>query len=206
MEDDFRFYNDYYMYREDPNVPDYNELQQSMEASQSMEGMQLAMGSRGQSAEQRQKFESQTMVDYIGSEAKEAAKVVGGGMGEIGLATAKGAAQAFTGLPGDIEMIGRGVTAIFNRGGDESKVQAFLRGLQEETILPNTEDIKKWIDTNVGKVGDGESPYETIGEVIAPGGYVKGGKKIVQGVKKAKKAVAGTAAATPAVVDGEGKK
>jgi len=44
MEDDFRFYNDYYMYREDPNVPDYNELQQSMEESQSMEGIQLAAG------------------------------------------------------------------------------------------------------------------------------------------------------------------
>lgn len=44
MEDDFRFYNDYYMYREDPNVPDYNELQQSMEESMSMEGMQLAAG------------------------------------------------------------------------------------------------------------------------------------------------------------------
>ncbi len=44
MEDDFRFYKDYYMYREDPNVPDYNELQQSMEETRSMEGMQLAAG------------------------------------------------------------------------------------------------------------------------------------------------------------------
>jgi len=44
MEDDFRFYNDYHMYREDPNVPDYNELQQSMEESRSMDGMQLAAG------------------------------------------------------------------------------------------------------------------------------------------------------------------
>lgn len=173
MDDDFKYYDDYLYFREYPDAPDAYDL----------DGMQLAMGSRGQSAEQRQKFESQTMVDYIGSEAKEAAKVVGGGMGEIGLATAKGAAQGFAGLPGDIEMIGRGVTAIFNRGGDESKVQAFLRGLQEETILPNTEDIKKWIDTNVGKVGDGENPYETIGEVIAPGGYVKGAKATVKGVK-----------------------
>ena len=173
MDDDFKYYDDYLYFREYPDAPDAYEL----------DGMQLAMGSRGQSAEQRQKFESQTMVDYIGSEAKEAAKVVGGGMGEIGLATAKGAVQGFAGLPGDIEMVGRGVTAIFNRGGDESKVQAFLRGLQEKTILWNTEDIKKWIDTNVGKVGDGESPYETIGEVIAPGGYVKGAKATVKGVK-----------------------
>jgi hypothetical protein len=80
-------------------------------------------------------------------------------------------------------MIGRGVTAIINRGGDESKVQAFLRGLQEETILPNTDDIKKWLDTNVGKVGTGDNPYETVGEVLAPGGYVKGAKSTVKGVK-----------------------
>lgn len=173
MDDDFKYYDDYLYFREYPDAPDAYEL----------DGMQLAMGSRGQSAEQRQKFESQTMVDYIGSEAKEAAKVVGGGMAQMGGATIKGTGQAFGGLPGDFEMIGRGVTAIFNRGGDESKVQAFLRGLQEETILWNTEDIKKWIDTNVGKIGDGEHPYETIGEVIAPGGYVKTAKATVKGVK-----------------------
>jgi len=173
MDDDFKYYGDYSYFREYPDAPDAYEL----------DGMELAMGSRGQSAAQRQKFESQTMVDYIGSEAKEAAKVVGGGMADIGAATVKGAVQGFVGLPGDIEMIGRGVTAIINRGGDESKVQAFLRGLQEETILPNTDDIKKWLDTNVGKVGTGDNPYETIGEVLAPGGYVKGAKSTVKGVK-----------------------
>jgi hypothetical protein len=102
---------------------------------------------------------------------------------DIGAASVKGVGQSFAGLPGDFEMIGRGVTAIFNRGGDESKVQAFLRGLQEETILANTEDIKKWLDTNVGKVGKGDNPYETIGEVLAPGGYVKGVKTTAKGAK-----------------------
>jgi hypothetical protein len=182
MDDDFKYYGEYSYFREYPDAPDQNEV---------MDGMQLAMGSRGVSAEQRQKFESQTMVDYIGSEAKEAAKVVGGGMADMGAAAVKGAVQGFVGLPGDIEMIGRGVTAIFNRGGDESKVQAFLRGLQEETILPNTEDIKKWLDTNVGKVGAGDNPYETIGEVMAPGGYVKAGKKITRATKKLTPAAAG---------------
>lgn len=205
MEDDFRFYKDYYMYREDPNVPDYNELQQSMEETRSMEGMQLAMGSRGASSEQIKKFESQSAMENV-AEAGQGMLSVGKGMLDIGAAAAKGTFQQFLGTPGDIVMIGRGVEAILNRGGDETKIQAFLRGMEEKTILPTTEDVKKWLDTNVGKVGDGENPYETIGEVIAPGGYVKAGKKIVQGAKKAKKAVAGTTAATPAVVDGEGKK
>jgi len=178
------------MYREDPNVPDYNELQQSMEESMSMDGMQLAMGSRGQSAEQRQKFENQPMADYVVGEAKEAAKVVGGGMADIGAAATKGAFQQFLGTPGDIIMIGRGVEAIVNRGGDETKIQAFLRGMEEKTILPTTEDVKKWLDTNVGKVGDGEHPYETIGEFFGPGGQVKVAKAVTKRVIKGTKSLA----------------
>jgi hypothetical protein len=184
MDDDFKYYGDYSYFREYPDAPDAYEL----------DGMQLAMG-------------SQTGAKPGSTpDIAEDIRVVGGGMADIGAAAVKGAVQGFAGLPGDIELIGRGVTAIFNRGGDESKVQAFLRGLQEKTVLPNTEDIKKWLDTKVGKVGTGDNPYETVGEVMSPGGYVKGGKSIVQGVKKSKKAIAGTAAAAPAVVDGEGKK
>jgi hypothetical protein len=174
-----------------PTMPPEPELQEEpsleglqLAAGPSLDGLQLAMGARGQSAKQRQKFESQSLVDYIGSEAKDAAKVVGGGMAEMGAATVKGAGQAFFGLPGDIEMIGRGVTEIFSRGGDESKVQAFLRGMQEKTILPTTDDIKKWIDTNIVTVGKGDNPMETIGEVLAPGGYIKGAKTAVKAAKK----------------------
>ena len=182
MDDDFSYYGDYSYFREYPDAPDNNEI---------MDGMQLAMGARGQSAEQREKFEGQTMVDYIGSEAKETAQVVGGGMAEMGAATVKGLGQAFFGLPGDIVMIGRGVEAIINRGGDESKVQAFLRGMQEKTILPTTDDIKKWIDENIVTVGKGDNPMETIGEVLAPGGYVKSAKAIGRAAKKVTPAAAG---------------
>lgn len=182
MEDDFKYYGDYYFFREYPDAPDDTEI---------MEGMQLAMGSRGVSAEQAKKFESQTMLDYIGSEAKEATKVVGGGMLEMGAATVKGATQGFIGLPGDIELISRAVAEVINRGGNETKVQAFLRGLQEQTIAPTTEDVKKWLDANVGKVGTGENPYETLGEIAAPGGYVKASKKILKATKKASPAVVG---------------
>ena len=175
MDDDFKYYGEYSYFREYPDAPDNNEI---------MEGMQLAMGARGQSAEQRQKFESQSMVDYIGSEAKEAVQTIAPEMGRMGLAAAKGTAQQFLGTPGDIVMIGRGVEAIMNRGGDETKVDAFLRGMQEKTILPTTEDIKKWVDTNIGKVGDGDHPYETLGEFSGLGGQVKAAKAVAKGVKK----------------------
>jgi hypothetical protein len=147
-----------------------------------MEGMQLAMGSAGASREQVKKFESQSAMENV-AEAGKGMLTVGKGMADIGAAAAKGTFQQFLGTPGDIVMIGRGVEAILNRGGDETKIQAFLRGMEEKTILPTTEDVKKWLDTNVGKVGDGENPYETIGEIIAPGGYGKAAKTTAKGVK-----------------------
>ena len=196
MEDDFKDYDEYYFLRQYPDAPDHAELMQSMVAMQttespdSMDGMQLAMGSRGVSPEQSRKFESQSMVDYIGSEAKEAVQTIAPEMGKMTLAAAKGTAQQFLGTPGDIIMIGRGVEAIINRGGDETKVQAFLRGMQEKTILPTTEDIKKWVDANIGKVGDGDHPYETLGEFSGVGGQVKAAKAVAKGVKFAAKEAA----------------
>lgn len=176
MEDDFKDYDEYYFLRQYPDAPDHAEL------AESMDGMQLAMGSRGVSPEQSRKFESQTVMENV-AEAGKDLLTVGKGMADIGAATVKGRFQGFGGLPGDIEMIGRGVTEIFNRGGGETKVQAFLRGMQENTILPTTEDIKKWLDKNVGMVGAGDNPYETIGEITAPGGYVKNMKAVAKGVK-----------------------
>ena len=103
------------------------------------------------------------------------------GLANMGAATAKGAVQGFFGLPGDIEALGYGVKELINRGADESMTNAFMRGLQQQTIAPTTEDIKKWLDTNVGTVGDGKNPYETVGEVLAPGGQYKAGKALIKG-------------------------
>jgi hypothetical protein len=103
------------------------------------------------------------------------------GLLNMGAATAKGAVQGFAGLPGDIEALGYGVKELLNRGADESMSSAFMRGLQDKTIAPTTEEVKKWLDTNVGTVGDGKNPYETVGEVLAPGGHYKAGKALVKG-------------------------
>jgi hypothetical protein len=102
-----------------------------------------------------------------------------GGLSDIPAAAAKGAVQGFAGLPGDIEGIGRLL------------LQAMGVNVEEDTALPTTEDVKKFLDTNLGKVGTGENPYETVGEFMAPGGYakavkgsVRGGKKVVESVKE----------------------
>jgi hypothetical protein len=113
------------------------------------------------------------------------------GLADTGASVVKGAVQGFIGLPGDIESLSYGVKEILKRGANEGVLDAFLRGLSEKTIAPTTEEVKKWLDTNVGKVGDGNMPTETIGELVSPGGYIKGAKKVAQGAKAAAKAVKG---------------
>lgn len=99
-----------------------------------------------------------------------------GGMVEMGAATAKGMAQGFAGLPGDLEGLTR--TVINLLGGN----------VDENTKMPTTEEIKQWLDQfPITRVGDGKNPYETIGEFAAPGGYVKGAKAATKAVKKATK-------------------
>jgi hypothetical protein len=112
------------------------------------------------------------------------------GMLNMGAATVKGAVQGFTGLPGDVEALAYGIKELFNRGAGEGKIDAFLRGMSEQTIMPRTDEIRKWLDANVGTVAGGQNPYETIGEVVAPAGQIKAAKAAVKGVAKGAKALA----------------
>lgn len=149
----------------------------------SLDGVQLAMGGGGYSARKR----PETMTDYV----TDTADILGGALGglrDMGAATVKGMTQQFFGLPGDLEAIGYGVKEIVKSGNQETMLDAFLRGIDQKTILPNTQDVKKWLDENVGQVNEGKNPYETIGEFTAPGGYggvAKSGVKAVGAVGKA---------------------
>lgn len=92
-------------------------------------------------------------------------------MADMGAAAVKGATQGFIGLPGDIEGIGR---LILGKMGVN---------VSETTALPTTEEVKNWLDVNLGAVGDGKNPYESIGEVVAPGGQVKAAQAVAKGAK-----------------------
>jgi hypothetical protein len=118
----------------------------------------------------------------------------------------KGATAGAVGLPGDLLGIVRGLYEIGARGGDESKLDAFMRGLNEGMILPTTSDVSKWLDENVGPVvpPGGELDQvqafreqkaetgEMVGEFIAPGGVVgaaaKGASKVMKAAKGGAKA------------------
>jgi hypothetical protein len=112
------------------------------------------------------------------------AAYVAGGMLDMGAATVKGATQGFIGLPGDIEGIGRLILGKMGVNVDEA------------TTLPTTEDVKTWLDKNLGAVGDGKNPYESIGEVTAPGGQIKAAKAIAKSGKTVKKVTTGAGAGT----------
>ena len=118
----------------------------------------------------------------------------------------KGLVSGVAGFPGDIAALGRGLYEIGKRGGDESRIDAFLRGLQEGTVLPTSDDVDKWLTQNIGPVVPPGSPIQSAreaaagvgrlaGELVAdPVLAVKGAKAAVKGIKVAGEALAPTAA------------
>jgi hypothetical protein len=107
---------------------------------------------------------------------------------DIAAGATKGLVTGGVGMPGDIESLIRGIRGIFTRGGDQGKLDAFLQGMEEKTILPTSEDVSKWLDTNVGPVVPAGAPMaeqragvakagQFAGEMVSgPGTLVKGGK------------------------------
>ena len=106
----------------------------------------------------------------------------------------KGAVQGTIGLPGDIESIAYGVREVFNRGAGEEMLDAFLRGLESKTVMPTTENVKQWLDTNVGPlVPEGADPRrveaaktaEFVGELGGAGKTItEGTQAAIQGARQ----------------------
>jgi hypothetical protein len=92
------------------------------------------------------------------------------GLADSFAAAVKGPTQGFLGAPGDI---------------------LSMMGFK---TMPTTEEVKKWLDDNVGMIGDGTHPIEKMTELLAPGGYLKGAKALVKAKKATTAATAGAAA------------
>lgn len=126
---------------------------------------------------------------------------------------AKGAIQGTVGIGGDIESLVYGVREIIKRGAGESALDAFIKGLETETILPKTEEVKKWLDTNVGPlVPAGETDEarkkaagvsEFVGEL---GGAGKTVTTAAKAVGRSKKALTGAAATVAPAAKEKGEK
>lgn len=101
------------------------------------------------------------------------------GLGEGLLSAPVGAAEAFVGLPGDLIGLAKGSKAAYDAKEGEGW-DAFEEGFNQRTYLPTTADIQSvtnnylpsWMQEGMGGTG------RTAGEWLAPGGYVKLGKKL----------------------------
>lgn len=126
---------------------------------------------------------------------------------------AKGAIQGTVGIGGDIESLVYGVREIIKRGAGESALDAFIKGLESETILPKTEEVKKWLDTNIGPLipasetdearKEGAKVSEFVGELGGAGKTVTAATKAVA---RSKKALTGAAAAVAPAAKEKGEK
>jgi hypothetical protein len=125
------------------------------------------------------------------------------GLADTAALGVKGATQAFVGLPGDIISLARGAFDFAKSGGE---FDAFVAGLSKPTGLPTTEEVKTAVD-RIAPLGpdkmlsdvyrnnpEDAKLVEGIGEFAAPGGYIKGAKTAVQGVKAAGSALGPVAA------------
>lgn len=153
--------------------------------------------------------------DVLKREAKEAVT----GYGEV----AKGFGTAVVGTPGDVEMLGRGVSEatqasqqniiqtlgalskqvglesvgnvidkLYSNKQNRTALEALLEGLQQDTVLPTTENIQDYLKENYDVQFDNEGA-NLVGELLAPGGYLKYGKKAITGVTDAVKKGMGSA-------------
>jgi len=104
------------------------------------------------------------------------------GAGKAAFQTAKGVATGAVGITGDLISISQGVKEILSRTNDEEAAAAFVRGMEQKTGLPTTEDVNTFIDQWLPTSLKSGSMAQDIGEMASPGGAVKA---IAKGAKKA---------------------
>ncbi len=93
----------------------------------------------------------------------------------------KGLVSGAIGLPGDTEAIGRGIIKMLSTPEGQSKLESFLTGLGEETLLPTTENVESAIEKFTGESPKGTGFVEGTGQIIAPVGVAT---KAVKGLVK----------------------
>lgn len=58
---------------------------------------------------------------------------------DMGAGVARGAVAQTLGLPGDLEKLYSGLKSVFNRPEDQSRLDAFIKGMEQQTTMPTTE-------------------------------------------------------------------
>jgi hypothetical protein len=117
--------------REFPTLPPAESAQVMGDEQDAMPAdapIQLAMGSRGY----RPGVSSDRPISDVAL-----------GLGDMLAGALRGTVAQATGLPGDVEMLVRGLRSVFTAPEDQSKLEAFARGLEQKTFLPTTERMNE---------------------------------------------------------------
>ena len=100
-------------------------------------------------------------------------------------ALGKGAIEGAVGTPGDLISIIKGIYYASNTPEGKNKLDEFTRGMESSTVLPTTEDVKKFINELVPQLQTKATAAESAGELLAPSGLATyATKNVVKGVKK----------------------
>jgi hypothetical protein len=103
------------------------------------------------------------------------------GVGTTALQTAKGVATGAVGFAGDVISIAQGVKEVLARTGDQDAADAFVKGMEQKTGLPTTEDVNSFIDQWLPESLQSGSMAQDVGEMSSPGGAAKA---LVKGARK----------------------
>ena len=90
-----------------------------------------------------------------------------------------------------LENVGNAINTLYGSEQNRNALEVLLEGLTEETVLPAYDDVKEYLQDK-GVSFDNEGA-EIIGELLAPAGYIKYGKKAITGVTDAVKKGMGSA-------------
>jgi hypothetical protein len=99
----------------------------------------------------------------------------------------KGLLSGAIGIGGDTEQLARGIYQSLTTKEGQSKLEAFFKGLEQETLLPTSPSIEKKIEKVTGGSPKGTDFVEGSGMAVAPvGALTKGPKIIAKSLKKMK--------------------
>ena len=103
------------------------------------------------------------------------------GVGTTALQTAKGVATGAVGFAGDVISIAQGAKEVLARTDDQDAASAFVKGMEQKTGLPTTEDVNSFIDQWLPDSLQSGSMAQDVGEMSSPGGAAK---SLAKGVRK----------------------
>lgn len=99
----------------------------------------------------------------------------------------KGLLAGVGGFAGDFEQLGRGIVQVLKTPEGKSKLESFIKGLEEETALYTSTDVEGMIEDKVGKTPEGAGLPKNVGLITAPIGTA------IQAAKGAAKATSSAA-------------